>query len=399
MRTTSVIVTDPTDKFRSQVAGNVGEGPAYVEAEGLGEVRRLLAERNGGPVVLVIGPGVSTEEALEFAEETQQTAPEVPVLLVARKPTAALFRKALRAGVRDVISTSCTKVEFREAVERAEEIASQLLAARPGPQGADGESGLGKIVTVFSTKGGCGKSVLASNLALLLAEESRVALVDMDLESGDCGIMLQLSPTRTIYEAALKVDTLDGESLKGHMTRYDDRLSLLAAPKEPGLSDKVTPEVVRRMLSLLRESFDYVVVDGPSFFTEQILAVLDETDECILIASLDVPSVKNLKIAIRTLELIGFKRDRLRLVLNRADSRVGLEVGEVEKALETKIEMLIPSSRDVPLFVNRGVPVVAGSAKSKAAVAMRVIAERLTGRDADVESAPPPRSWRRRLTG
>lgn len=399
MRATSVIVTDPTDKFRAQVAGHVGEGPAYVEAEGLDEVRRLLAERNGGPVVLVIGPGISTEEALGFAEEAQQTAPEVPVLLVAKRPTAALFRKALQAGVRDVLAMSCTKVEFREAVERAEEIASQLLAARPGAYGTDGESGLGKIVTVFSTKGGCGKSVLASNLALLLAEESRVALVDMDLESGDCGIMLQLSPTRTIYEAALKVDTLDGESLKAHMTRYDDRMSLLAAPKEPGLSDKVTPEAIRRILTLLRESYDYVVVDGPSFFTEQILAVLDESDECVLIASLDVPSVKNLKVAIRTLDLIGFKRERLRLVLNRADSRVGLEVGEVEKALETKIEMLIPSSRDVPLFVNRGIPVVAGAAKSKAALAMRVIAERLTGRDPDVTSDPPQRSWLRRLTG
>jgi pilus assembly protein CpaE len=397
--TSTIVVADPNAKFRAKAAQHIGRNGSLQEAADSEEAGRILHEHEGQPAVLVLGPSIPAAEKLAVARAVQDEAPNVSVVLVAGKLTNTLLQGAMRAGVRDVLPTSCTPDQFREAVKRAEQLAEALVGT-PTPQ--EGRGTGGRVTTVFSAKGGCGKSVLSTNLGILLSErtEGDVALVDLDLDSGDLAIMLRLDPTRTIFDAAQNVERLDAAALKSYMTPYRDNLYLLAAPLEPGLGEKITPEAIRRMLAMLRESFDHVIVDGPSFFTEQVLASLDESDECILVASLDVPSVKNLKVALRTFNLLGFSRDRVRLVLNRADSKVGLGVDEVEKALQSEIEMLIPSSRDVPLCVNRGIPIASAVSKSSVTAAIGRLADVIrnahSGTPAPAPSHRHPRFRRRK---
>jgi pilus assembly protein CpaE len=246
------------------------------------------------------------------------------------------------------------------------------------PTSNDADAGVdGKVITVFSSKGGCGKSFVSSNLAVALAQKTghEVAMVDLDLQFGDLAIMLQLFPARTIYDAAQNLDRLDADALKGYLTPHRGQVFLLAAPLEPGLSETISAESVAKIIRLMKHNYKYVIVDTPPSFTDHVLAALDESDESVLITSMDVPSIKNLKLSLQTLELLGFGRDRIRLVLNRADSKVGLRVQEVEKTLGTRIDVSIPSSREVPLSINRGTPLILEDPRSPVVAAIMKLVE------------------------
>lgn len=401
-----VVVADPDPGFRANVAHDLEDGFAprdIYDAQTLKEAEGLLYERDGEAAVLVIGPGIPSRDALRVATSVQLKTSGVSVVLVVEKITASLLQAGMRSGVRDILPASIGAKQLREAVVGAADLAAQLNAGRSRPAAV--KPGGGKIVTVFSSKGGVGKSFVASNLAVLLAERTRqeVVLVDLDLESGDQAIMLRLTPTRTFYDAAVNIDRLDAEAMRRYVTPYRNGVGLLSSPLEPGLVEKISPESVRNIFELLRQTYKYVVVDGPSFFTEQVLAALDVSDECILVASLDIPSIKNLKLALRTLELVNFQKDRVRIVLNRADSKVGLNVNEVERAIRRKIEDLVPSSREVPTCINRGVPVVTESRKSGVTAALTKLADAVrgpaparAGAEAPAESPAPRIKIRRR---
>ncbi|MGH2691238.1 MAG: AAA family ATPase [Actinomycetota bacterium] len=380
-----ILVVDPDRGFRSRIEQELGR-EGLLAAEGLHELDRLLAEHRDLLEVMIFGPGLASAEALRAADSMQVRAPGVAILMVASAQTSEMLHGALRAGVRDVLPVSFLPNELREAVSRAGNLARQLRG-RASP--SERKRRVGKVVTIFSSKGGCGKSVVSSNLAVLLAQTTTqpVALVDLDLQSGDLAIMLGLLPAWTIYDASEHLDRLDSEALRGYLTPHRSKAMLLAAPLEPSLAEAVSAEGVHRILHILKETFPYVIVDGPAYFTDQVLAALDESEECVLVASMDVPSIKNLKLGLQTLGQLGMGRDRIRLVLNRADSKVGLNVGEVEKTLGTRIDVAIPSSRDVPLSVNQGSPLAAQGRKSSVVNAIAGLADLVRARPEHNETA------------
>ena len=213
------------------------------------------------------------------------------------------------------------------------------------PRRATSRTSRGRLITVFSAKGGCGKTTLATNLAAALADRGRreVCLVDLDLAFGDVAIALQLFPAHTIADAVPLADSLDASArrLAAH--------AALARPDDPGRADRaghrrVDPgdAGVGACSTLLKEQFDFVVVDTPPAFDDHVLAAFDQSDMVALLATLDIPALKNLKLTLETLDLLNYPRDRWRLVLNRADSKVGLAVSEVEKTLKAPISVQIP---------------------------------------------------------
>jgi len=195
--------------------------------------------------------------------------------------------------------------------------------------------------------------------------------VDLDLQSGDLAIMLQLMPALSIYDASQLGGRLDAEALDGHLTPHRSGMSLLAAPLEPSLAEQVSADSVTRVLSLLRTTHPLTIIDGPALFTDQVLAAIDVSDMIVLVASMDVPSIKNLRLATNTLGQLGHPASQLKVVLNRADSKVGLRTSEVEKSLGTSIDVEIPSSRDVPLSINQGNPLAVSRPKSPVVTAIR----------------------------
>jgi pilus assembly protein CpaE len=357
-----IVIVDPSAELRARLAEAVPEDDVF-EVAGLEEARAMLQQSTGRGRIAVLGPGLERSEVLAFAEKAERQRDGTATLLVAQTLEPGLLREAMRSGVDDILTVNASADEWAEAVARTR---GRITAEHDLGAGTSDAGNRGRMVSVFSTKGGCGKSLVASNLAVLAAErlKQRTALVDLDLQSGDLAIMFQVMPALSIYDAALDADRLDQEALEGYFTGHRSGVSLLAAPLEPSLAEQVEPDGVKAILELLPSMFPLTIVDGPPLFTDQMLLALDVSDDIVLVGSMDVPSIKNLKLAISTITQLGHPREQLKIVLNRADSKVGLRTNEVEKSLGVEIDVQIPSSRDVPLSINQGTPLAMSRPRS-----------------------------------
>lgn len=320
--------------------------------------------------VVVLGPSLPLTEAIAICESMRLTRPATSVVLVRHEVDTDVLYRAMQAGCRDVVRT--TDVEgIRSSAARAR----QLWEALSGQAGGTN----GSLITVFAPKGGVGKTTTSVNVALALAEGGarKVCLVDLDLAFGDVAITMQLFPTHTIEEAIGSEDGIDPSLVESMLTRHEDSLMVLAAPNLPDGRDRVTARLVSRMLRTLRQQFDFVVVDTAPNFDEQTLQALDETDECIIIATLDVPTLKNVKVALETLDLLNIAQGHRHLVLNRADDAVGLDNEKVEQILGLPVTTPIPSSLDIAAATNAGKPIVLSNPDHPASRGFRQLAAHL----------------------
>jgi pilus assembly protein CpaE len=327
---------------------------------------------------VVMGPSMDLSSALRLAETMRIGRPSLGVILVRQRIDTVVLGEAIRAGIREVVDerdlsglNAAVRRSQALSVAMREQQAAPGVPLRPDPP-------RGRIVSVFSAKGGCGKTTLATNMAAVLADRGRreVCLVDLDLAFGDVAIALQLFPAHTIADAVPLGGSVDFTAVSSLLTPHSPGLTTLVAPMEPGSAESIPASLIGHLLQLLRGQFDYVVVDTPPAFDDQVLTAFDLSDVVALIATLDIPALKNLKLTLETMELLNYPRDRWRIVLNRADSKVGLVISEVEKTLRTVISAQIPSSRDVPAAINRGVPIVLDDPKHPVSVAIRNFTER-----------------------
>jgi len=292
-----------------------------------------------------------------------------PIVLLASGESSALLEDALDADVADVLLLPQLTENVVFAVRKAGH-----AGRRQGKSRGDG-----RIITVFSPKGGTGKTVTATNLATSFAKYAgkRTLLLDLDLQFGDAAIMLGIEPEKTIQDLVVAPGELDPEKLAGYTTRHSSGVDVLPAPIRPEDAELVTEQKLSRLLEVAKESYEVIVVDTSPFFHGPMLATLDRTDDLLLVCGLDVPTIKNVRLSLQTLQLLSFPTERIRVVLNRANSNVGMKRGEVEAALEAKIRFEVPSDRAVPLAVNRSNPAVLSDPKSDFSRAMREMAKAL----------------------
>ncbi len=309
-----------------------------------------------------------------------------PIVVLASGEASQLLDQALDADVDDVLL-------LPQLIDNV--VFSIRKAAHAGRRA--GSAAHGRIVTVFSPKGGTGKTSIATNLSSALAkyEEKRTLLLDLDLQFGDAAIMLGIQPEKTIYDLVSAPGELDPEKLAGYTTRHECGLDVLPAPLRPEDAELVTESKISRLLEVARSSYDVIVVDTSPFFHGPMLATLDQTDELLLVCSLDVPTIKNVRLSLQTLELLSFPDRKIRLLLNRANSKVGMKQNEVEHALERKIRFQTPSDRAVPLAVNRGTPVVLVDQAAEFAIALREIGKAVADPQPEHAASPKRRLFAR----
>jgi pilus assembly protein CpaE len=340
----------------------------------------------GGPLtVVVLGPSCASAASLTVVEERLRNRRDLAALLLIEFMTPDILHRALKAGVRDVLAAPFDRDQLLAAVNRAGDALTNYqhglespAIAGPAPS-APHKARNGKVVTVFSTKGGAGKSVLAVNIAVSLARkgDQRVVLVDADLQFGDVAVMLKLAPQRTLVDAINNMDRLDSTMIEQLLIRHEPSgLDVLAAPLEPSFADRVTGDEMGRIIKLLRTIADVVVVDTPAYFNEVVIELIEQSDEILLVAGMDVPNIKNVKIGLQTLKMLNLPVNKVHLILNRANSKVRLEVSDVERTLGVKADCLIPSDIVVPQCVNKGVAVVLEAPKSGVARAIEELAAR-----------------------
>jgi pilus assembly protein CpaE len=348
-------------------------GSGTVLLAGLDELRRSLSEHPDEHAV-VLGPSVDMDAAASLAENLRVTRPGVSVILMRRRVDTPVLAEALRSGMREVIEERDLS-SLGDAIRRSH----QVYRAVTGPGSGDGA--VGRQVTVFSPKGGVGKTTVAANLTVALAARpgTRVCLVDLDLAFGDIAITLQLFPARTIADAVLVQDAMDFSVLEPLLTPHKLGFSTLVAPVQPDAKDSIPASLIASVLDTLKKNFDFVVVDTSPAFDEHVLQAFDETDELLLVTTLDVPTLKNVKIACETLDLLNFPKQQRHLVLNRADDRVGLAPEKVESTLGMTIEQRIPTSAEVANATNVGEPIVASHPKHPVSQAINHLADIVTG--------------------
>ena len=341
----------------------------------LDDLRRALTEVPD-EYAIVLGPGVDLEAASALADNLRVTRPAISVILMRRRVDTSVLAEALRSGMREVVEER-DLTGLGEAIKRAH----QVFRAVTGPTVRGDDSPTGRLITVFSPKGGVGKTTIAANLAVALSgrDSLKVCLVDLDLGFGDIAITLQLFPARTIADAVALESELDFSVLEPLLTPHRRGFSTLVAPVQPDAKDSIPASLVSRILSLLKQNFDYVIVDTSPAFDEHVLQAFDETDELLLVTTLDVPTLKNVKIACETLDLLNFPKPRRHLVLNRADDKVGLSPDKVETTLDMKITQAIPTSPEVANATNAGEPIAASHPKHVVSQAFNRLADGVTG--------------------
>ncbi|HET9675279.1 MAG TPA: AAA family ATPase [Gaiellaceae bacterium] len=320
----------------------------------------------------------STLPEHELAQVREHT--QSPVVILASGEASALLEQALDADVADVLLLPQLADNVVFAIRKAAHVGRRL-------QSEGGHGRRGQILTVFSPKGGTGKTVTATNLASCFAkyEGKRALLLDLDLQFGDAAIMLGVEPEKTIYDLVVAPGELDTEKLAGYTTRHGSGLDVLPAPLRPEDAELVTEVKITRLLEVARESYDVIVVDTSPFFHGPMLATLDRTDGLIVLCGLDVPTLKNVKLSLHTLDLLSFPANKIRYVLNRANSKVGMKKSEVEQALGVKIDFEVPSDRAVPLAVNRGMPAVVADGGCDFSRAVRSMSKAIVA-----QAAPQP---------
>ena len=303
--------------------------------------------------VVVAGPGFDTGAGLRALTKLQDADPNVSIVLAFDRRPRVSLNAVVRAGAVDLLSSDADPDTVKQALDRALSIAERRRQGRPAER-------RGKVITIASASGGCGKTFFAVNAAYHLHKRTggRACIIDLDLQFGEVVTALRLKPAMTVFDVREREhDTI--ESLEDYMVQHSTGIHVLAAPQDPSEADRIDPQDVLRIIDAARARFDYVVVDTPPALTEVVLAALDVSELLYVMATLDVPSVRNLGVFLTTLEKLRVSSESIRLVMNKAESKVGMEVAEVARLFPGGFTGVLPYASVVSRSLNQGAPVLA----------------------------------------
>ena len=316
----------------------------------------LLAGREWADVV-VLSPGVKDPDAIGLAEFMVRTSPTTSVVLVRDRSPNGMLPVFMRSGIRDVVDLSRGTLELREALERAISWSANLRVISL-ENGHQEKQQRGVVFSVFSSKGGTGKTFMSTNLAAAIADitQKHTAIVDLDLGMGDVFTYYGKEPEKPLSDIVALGEKHDREVVMATASQLHDHLWGFGSPQDP-TAETVPGESMGKALRAIRDTFAYTIVDSSANYADHNLATFDLAHTIVLVSGLDVVGIRHLAKAIETLQQVGFPRERFRIVLNFVDGKVGLEPARVERVMKITLDSLVPVSRDVPAALNKGRPI------------------------------------------
>jgi pilus assembly protein CpaE len=371
-----VAVVEPDTNVRTRLAVELAGAAQFDTIEDL--VQQLNPAR---PVVAVFGPGFASPIGFQHVHRITSSHPSLGVVFAVYELSTDVLQQALRAGARDAIVIG-GEASLHQSVDRVGELLAGATNRVQAPAAVTRARPPGRLISVFSTKGGVGKTCIAINVAAAMAKRSSepVVLIDGDLQFGDVSVMLGLPPQNTVLDAAAAVQYGDVELVQTLASKDPATgLLVLPAPLEPMPTDALLPGEMVNICAAMQSIAGHVIIDLPSVFNDYVLALIEASDEVLLVGSMDIPSIKNLKIGMQTLDLQAVAGPKLKLVLNHANAKVKLDVKEIERVLGLSANFPIPDDISVPISVNAGRPVVIDEPKSPVSRALDCIAESLMG--------------------
>lgn len=327
--------------------------------------------------IAVIGQAASAEETFQQAKmlnpdiilmdvnlpdingfiATKKIVSESPlsgVILMSTEGKLEDIRQAMIMGAKDYIIKPIKNDELIQSIKQVYANSEKIIVPPTKLQ----ES---KVVTLFSTKGGVGKTILATNLSVALASKYRckVAILDFDLQFGDVAVCLNVLPKASIADLITDIEHLDNDTLSRYMVPFNDNLDILPAPFKPEQSEMVTAQHLITILKLLKKQYQYIIIDTAPAFDDKTLTALDFSDLVFVVSVPDLTTTKNVKLSLKTLESLEYSLEKIKLVMNRFNSKGSLEIQEIEDSLSHKFSCLLPNDSAVVLAsVNKGVPFI-----------------------------------------
>ena len=346
------------------------------------------------PDVVLMDINMPDMDGIAATEQMAATVPSAAVVMMSVQGEADYLRRSMLAGAReflvkpfssDELTASIRQVHSRERDKDSRMAAVPVAAAGSGSGGSGGEGGgdPGRIIAVFSPKGGVGRTTVAVNLAVAAATElgKKVVLVDASFQFGDVGVLLNLNPkSKSIADLIPELEAGELDSLDTFVIDHTSGVRVLLAPPTPETAELITPAAVRKVLETLRRNHDLVVVDCTAFFNDTTLAILDIADVILTMLSLEITSIKNMRLFLEVAEQLGYETGKVRLILNRADSALGIRVADVEQSIGRKVdETIVSDGRSVVYALNRGVPFFLSNREAQVSQDILRLARSVTG--------------------
>ena len=335
--------------------------------EGIDKAKKLQ------PDIVLMDINMPDMNGIQATETIIQQVPGVAVIMMSVQGEQDYLRQAMRAGAREFLVKPFSGDELVGSIrhvyqdEQSKRRFNQPVQYQPGlpssPNGA--EASLGEIISIFSPKGGIGRTAIITNLAVAVKQISkkRVALVDGSLFFGDVGIMMDIRNTKTLNDLQGRIENLDTQLLQDVMLTHSSELKVLLAPAKPDQGELVTADELKKILKELKNNFDYIFVDTfPSLKEETQLSILDMSDLILTVMTLEMTAIKDVRLFLEVTEILEYPKDKIALILNRADSKHGLRAENIESTIGHKIAASISGGGPaVTLSINRGTPLVVDS--------------------------------------
>jgi pilus assembly protein CpaE len=411
-----VLIVDDIPETRDHLTKLLGfEGDIEVVGSAASGMEALDLAVRLGPDVVLMDINMPDMDGISTTEQLASRAPATAVVMMSVQGEADYLRRSMLAGAReflvkpfssDELTASIRQVYARERDKLSRMAAAPASSGGNGAGGGDADREPGLVVALFSPKGGVGRTTVAVNLAVAAATElgKKVCLVDASFQFGDVGVLLNLNPkNKSIADLVPELEAGEPESIDTFVINHSAGIRVLLAPPSPEMAELITTSGVKRVIEALRMEHDLVVVDCTSFFNDTTLAILDMSDVILTMLSLEITSIKNMRLFLEVAEQLGYEQGKVRLVLNRADSTLGIRVTDVEHSIGRKVDHTIVSDgRSVVYALNRGVPFFLSNREAQVSqdilrLASSVVGERPAAVEDDGRKAAPRKSlfaWR-----
>jgi pilus assembly protein CpaE len=353
------------------------------------------------PDIVLMDINMPDLDGIETTERLTRELPSISVVMMSVQAEGDYLRRSMLAGARAYLVKPFDADELAESLRgvfsRKVETNGQMVAVGPGNRAGEQQQP-GRIIALFSPKGGAGTTTIAVNLAVAIAEmDKRVAFIDGDLQFGDAGVFLNLDPTNaSIADVMAEMVQDNPDAHEGAVLTHSSGLHVLLAPPTPDSAELVTGERMRALLGRMSKQHEVVVVDCSSYLNESTLAVLDMADEIISPIALDIPAIRSARVFVDVSERLGYSESKVRMIVNKADTNYGIRREDVERSVGRKVDhVIVGDARAAVRALNHGVPFVQDNKRAAISRDVIALAESIfedTSTEQVAATPPPPKA-------